>query len=60
MAQYTNQVVFRITAQEERELRQLTDAAMASPSETFRFLIEGVTVEDMQVIREPALQQQGR
>jgi hypothetical protein len=33
MAQYTEQVVFRITAQEEQKLRRLTEAAMASPSE---------------------------
>jgi hypothetical protein len=60
MVHYTGQVVFRITDQDEQKLRQLTDAAMASPSETFRYVIRGVTVEEMEAIRERVLRQQGR
>jgi hypothetical protein len=60
MAEYVEHIRFRVTASEEQKLRQLTNAAMASPSETLRFLIQGVSCEDMVVIRERALKQEGR
>jgi hypothetical protein len=55
-----NRLAFRLSDQDTRKLGDLCDAALANPSDTIRHLIQGVTLAEMEVIRERALKQQGR
>jgi hypothetical protein len=55
-----NRLAFRLSDQDTRKLGDLCDVTLANPSDTIRYLVRGVTVEEMEVIRERALRQQGR
>jgi hypothetical protein len=55
-----NRLAFRLSDQDTRKLGDLCDVALANPWDTIRYLVRGVTVEEMEVIREHALRQQGR
>jgi hypothetical protein len=55
-----NKLALRLSGQDTRKLGDLCDVALASPSDTIRFIIRGLTPSEMEAIRERALKQQGR
>jgi hypothetical protein len=55
-----NKFALRLSDQDTRKLGDLCDVALASPSDTIRFIIRGLTPSEMEAVRERALQQQGR
>ena len=55
-----NKLALRLSGQDTHKLGDLCDVALASPSDTIRFIIRGLTPSEMEAIRERALKQQGR